>query len=812
MMLLVEQFRLQKIIMRTPWVFFAVLGAMAHVGLALAQGSPSGSSVQANGVSPVGYSSAVNTPTGQVLPEGTLSMSLANNNPELAKRILGVGGFGSLNFGVGLLPGLEAFGRLAFEGDLQCNMNLPSCRSSMRDLSVSAKYQLPLNLPLNTKLAAGLTDYGGAATNFRSAYAVATSEQGPFDVSIGYGKGQSDRALLQGVFSSAVVRLTEHLQAQLERNAGNTRLGASYQLPLGDGADLVLAASRFVGSSSGQLQGGLPLNSSQLSLALRLHLDRGTQQALKKPAPALEPVRLAASQNPPTVSAVSSTLISSPSGQVASDLTSQAVPGIRAQNEALAAELKRALISEGFTRVGVSLERQETRGVAVHAYRVWAEPSAYRQSSLQALGRAVRVWLQSVAAAKGQHMAERKGINKLSHEPHKNASFNSSGYEDLQSELTVALTYLGRPVLAAKTTEQCAKLFRGGHDVCGQDRAVQLLKPSDLPGDFLQAVQAQSRAADVARPQIELGLGLKTAVGTEYGLADYAAALEVGAEWSLANIAPGLGGQLVWSAPASSSGDFKAGGIYHATGFKGPRVEQAMISYWMPIPASVFSYLPTFISSQNTNRQAQGGSADNASINASIDGALVLSAGNVMHAQTGGQADLYLGLDRWRLQSTWGRYSTSEFLKARSPALSAIRYSVEPAKWQLEFAAGRFYNLDRGWRVSSTHWFGQTSFSAFVRQSGIEGGVMPKLRFAGFEMSFPLGSSSASEVAGLSVRGQDRWSVGLETKVGASDNYITRGYGLMFGPRHGLADITDFDRSSLSDLWAARSALRLAMQ
>ena len=509
---------------------------------------------------------------------------------------------------------------------------------------------------------------------------------------------------------------------------------------------------------------------------------------------------------------MSSAVSSSQSGQVASDLTSQAVPGLRAQNEALAAELKRALISEGFTRVGVSLERQETSGVAAHAYRVWAEPSAYRQSSLQALGRAVRVWLQSVAAAKGQHMAERKGINKLSHEAHKNAFFNSSGYEDLTSELTVALTYLGRPVLAAKTTEQCAKLFRGGHDVCGQDRAVQLFKPSDLPGDFLQAVQAQSRAADVARPQIELGLGLKTAVGTEYGLADYAAALEVGAEWSLANIAPGLGGQLVWSAPASSSGDYKAGGIYHASGFKGPRVEQAMISYWMPIPASVLSHFSLFNKPQNANRQAQGGSADNASINASIDGALVLSAGSVLHAQTGGQADLYLGLDRWRLQSTWGRYSTSEFLKARSPALSAIRYSVEPAKWQLEFAAGRFYNLDRGWRVSSTHWFGQTSFSAFVRQSGIEGVVMPKLRFAGFEMSFPLGGSSASDVAGLSVRGQDRWSVGLETKVGQSDNYITRGYGLMFGPRHGLADITDFDRSSLSDLWAARSALRLAMQ
>ena len=120
--------------------------------------------------------------------------------------------------------------------------------------------------------------------------------------------------------------------------------------------------------------------------------------------------------------------------------------------------------------------------------------------------------------------------------------------------------------------------------------------------------------------------------------------------------------------------------------------------------------------------------------------------------------------------------------------------------------------MDRGWRLSSTHWFGQTSFAAFVRQSGIEGERMPKTRFAGFEMSFPLGSAAASDIAGLSVRGRDRWRVGLATKVGDTDNYITHGYGLMVGPRHGMADISDFDRASPSDLWAARNAMRFAMR
>ena len=79
-------------------------------------------------------------------------------------------------------------------------------------------------------------------------------------------------------------------------------------------------------------------------------------------------------------------------------------------------------------------------------------------------------------------------------------------------------------------------------------------------------------------------------------------------------------------------------------------------------------------------------------------------------------------------------------------------------------------------------------------------------------MSFPLGNNAASDVAGLSLRGRDRWRVGLTTKVGDTDNYITQGYGLMIGPRHGMADITDFDRASPSDMWAARSAMRFAMR
>ena len=166
------------------------------------------------------------------------------------------------------------------------------------------------------------------------------------------------------------------------------------------------------------------------------------------------------------------------------------------------------------------------------------------------------------------------------------------------------------------------------------------------------------------------------------------------------------------------------------------------------------------------------------------------------------------------MESEWGRFKTSEFERARSPALTSVSYSMEPAKWRLDLAAGRFYNLDRGWRLGSVHWFGDTSFTAYMKDSGFSGlsVSMPKRRFAGFEVSFPLGQARASSLAGVSVRGRDRWTVGLETKVLERDNYITRGYGLVPAPRHGLVDVSDQDRMGLQAQWAARSALRLALQ
>lgn len=113
-------------------------------------------------LAPSGYTGTLNTPSADVLPSGTLAFSMANNNPEFARKWPGVGYSGSTVLGFGALPGLELTSRLAYDGSPDCNLYKPDdCRSWTRDISINGKYQLPIKLPLDTRLALGFTDFGG---------------------------------------------------------------------------------------------------------------------------------------------------------------------------------------------------------------------------------------------------------------------------------------------------------------------------------------------------------------------------------------------------------------------------------------------------------------------------------------------------------------------------------------------------------------------------------------------------------------------------------------------------------------------------
>jgi len=683
-------------------------------------------------MSPLGFVSAINTPVATVLPMGSLSLGLVNNNPEIAKP--GVGGFGSLSAGLGLLQGLEAFGRLSFAGDLQCNLYGPNCTGT-RDLSVSAKYQLLWVLPLNTRLAGGFTDFGGAATNYRSQYVVATSDLGPVDVSLGFARKGSPQALLDGPFGSLVLRVTDQVSVQYENDSRAHRLGTSYVHPLSPTADLLASLSRQTPLQTGR-------ESTQLGLHLVMHLGQRQTQALKKQQPPPSSLAAAASLTHPVHTPPhSANAVTPPNAPVSSGPS--VLPLHQVAKDTIA-QLERA----GFTQVQVSTYASKL----VH---VQAEPTAWRQSRTQAMGVAIQTALQH--------------LTPTSTDP-----------------WLVTLTFQGQPVLSALTSPHCAAQFKAGFDTCADQRSVTFFSNPAIPVHLQKQLQAAPVQTDTGKaatltPQFELGVGLKTAVGTEYGLADYSMAAELSAELALRK---GLGLQATASTPLAHSEDFGPGGVFSERRHRKSQMEQALLTYWQPLGAM----------------------------------ALQATAGYINHTDRGGQLDAVWHSEDglWRASGLLGKYTntTGYYVNDRMPALAALRYSVMPALWQVELTAGQFYNMDRGWSLASNHWMGDTRVKLYYRRTGLQNDPLKPVRsFAGIELSLPLGPARASTLAGFSVRGVDRWQTNLETKMGERDNILTQGYGQVPRPRHGLmTDVIDFDRSGSTDIWADRDRVRLAMR
>jgi hypothetical protein len=91
--------------------------------------------------------------------------------------------------------------------------------NTIRDFSASLKWSLPLAWlkQNNAQLALGVTDVGGAASYFKSYYAVASKEIGPFEVSIGQGKAMANYALLHGTFGGLTYRPSKWLDLNIQK-------------------------------------------------------------------------------------------------------------------------------------------------------------------------------------------------------------------------------------------------------------------------------------------------------------------------------------------------------------------------------------------------------------------------------------------------------------------------------------------------------------------------------------------------------------------------------------------------------------------
>jgi hypothetical protein len=728
-------------------VAWAVLVLSATMTVNAAADTASKSTLQ---MSPSGYSGAIKTPTADVLPHGTATISLSNDNPDMSPVSPRSDPLGSINVGFGLFPGLEMVGRLLFHGNLQCNTFLGSSGgcSARRDLSLSGKYQLPVLLPYNTRLALGFTDFGGAeaATFFKQTYGVATSTFGPVDVSLGYSPKSAEKILdrkynielLNGMFGSVTLRATDNWAIIAETDSSSNRLGTHYTLPLRSDMDLQLGISR-------KTRGAEQRHSAQMTATLHYVLDKKLQEASRANQPAWQNAAATAT-TPNTVATL--------------------------DQRALA--LSSRLAANGFANIHIAA-LPAANGQPL-LWWVQADPVGWRKDHQQALGEGLVQWML--------------------------------GQEADDTDVVLSLTYMGQPTTSVHTSRNCLNSFAMGQDSCGQNLALRFYSGQTLP-QRLETAQNNatntpadslntlvSNAAPYAwKPQIELGANIRSTIGTEYGLTDYSAALDVGAQVQLGNL-PALGawGQgLMWQGhvmvPVARSEDFDKGGVYHQVGHPKTQVDQALLSHMRYVDTPLAKNVALQASVGAINRYSRGGQVDATWVNPVGD---------------------------WRVGGTLGVYSRNNVTGNRStevPALLSVRHSALAGQWQLEGTVGTFLAGDTGFRVASHHWFGDYRMSFFINDSKISTVTMPKRRFAGFLVSLPLGPKESTATSWGTVRGQDRMAWGVQTKIGDDLNTLTFGYAEVPRPRHGVwTDITNHDRSGPVDMWASRTAMRAALQ
>lgn len=421
------------------------------------------------GVATVGATGGLTIPSAYVLGSGDMALSAGDYvDPRL-------GSFSrkqNYTLGIGLVPGLEVFGRFA---EYQNPRSVPSGApdvSGPRDISGNVKWQLPIDVPGVPKLAVGATDLSGGAVYFSSKYVVASDEYGPLRWSLGYARSTPalERAngarVLDGVFGGAELRLGSTGATLLAETDGTQRhVGLRYHSD----------ALPWLGG--GRLVGTLQRSSGATTLAGRAADDTSFNVSLILPLGASEPVRQARAD------AVR------PLAPLDAPDTAPAV-GMVATAQDRMEDLGRALRDSGLDRVRVGMQGD--------ALQVEYENYRYLHNEADALGVVLGLAAEYAPA----------GVARV------NAVTLKAGLRVLETSVEVA-------AFRGFLRDGDATPVRAG------------MRVGPLAGDGADAVQWAGEAVRRNRVRVELKPLLNYTLGTEFGAFDYSLAANVRGTTSL---------------------------------------------------------------------------------------------------------------------------------------------------------------------------------------------------------------------------------------------------------------------------------------
>jgi Exopolysaccharide biosynthesis protein YbjH len=683
-------------------------------------------------ISPSGYSGAINTPTAQIIPLGSIDLSLTNNIPEVNRQFSG-GMFGSSNLGLGPLSGLEVSGRLTNDGDIYCNQNEPNCFSSSRDLSINTKYQIPLQLPYATRVAIGATDFLGAAKNYSGHYAVGTSSYfKDFEITSGVAKADLPNSYLNSLFFSTSYLINQDLRISLERDSREIRAGGSFNYYTTPNLSVYTVLSIGKGVNNTE-------QNFQISAGLNYYFNGKQKEQVFNSAK-----RDDENNFNNTKSVVNSITNKNSISEISpSDLNlfSENIQVDPLMNAKLIAD---KLEKAGFGQINIFFDKQH------NTWLVKTESIRWRKNQLEAMGVALSVFLKLNLPTK--------------------------------DTIQMTLTYLQNPVLTSVVIYTDLIEFQLGNNYCNFKKCVELYSGDPITNLNYFQLLIKDQNPIYLRPQIEIKPAINYVIGNEYGLYNYSLGASTG--WEVP-----LNKGLLWSgayvSPLLNSSQYVNGE------FSNSKLRNELVSNYVSLTSAI---------QQNTWIELTAGMQDLIGVVQS-------------NSQYGGQIELdWLNAKgTFRIQTVAGDYFSPYLGKHYRPGLGSTRYTIIPGLWSLDLTGGKFYNGDKGFQVTSNHWFGDYRLSFYYRDSGNSSPALdlPKTQFVGFQILLPFGPRAAYDSGPIQIRGGDHLSLNIESVVHQNSNTINGGYGIQSVHQHGLyKDLMDYDRNGVANLDANLNTLR----
>jgi hypothetical protein len=652
--------------------------------------------------------------------------------------------------GFGLLPNLEISGRLA-TNSLGCNQFVET-DCGIRDLSASAKVGIGLDAANRYTIAAGVTDVGGAATNFRTLYGVVSFDQGPLQASAGFARRSATRpnialSPLRGPFASAAWQAMPWLRGQVEYTDGHAWAGVRVFAPK---QWLPEGWSAYVGTNHRLTSSNLT-RASWLTAGVSIPLYKvpslpgsGPKAPLPELAPNQRPLPAYEARTPaqPTPA--------SPSPSRPSDAAS-APPAAAAPNpvsDEMLDRLASALEAKGLD--DISIGRMPDQSIAVRANN-----ASYTWNSVDALGAA----LGAIARTLGD---------------------NKAAYRLVLTERQV-------PLVSVTGQADCLRTWI--NDPGAACTAGQLSTPGSgaLENLHTGAIWPIShRKPSWQAVHVSVSPLLRSNVGTEVGALDYSLGANVGLRlplWAGASV------EASRDIPVASSTAYRDNGVFQLQRVRSV-TNRLALTQTMRLPVERWLAPNDDARAMRWGLTAVTGQASIGRVGDAFDG-------------VDGQVRWEPGEGRHRVSGDAGWFRNRNFQPNLSvlgpriarPLLASYRYNVVPTRTYFEASAGRFLYEDRGFQLGMRQWFSDVAVRAYYRRTRFQGA--PVRQFVGIEFSIPIGPRRDAAVGShLLLGGTRRFSHAIETLVRGGNNAVRPGFGLP-SPAPSLDETFNSDRTGL---------------